>query len=93
MNPQETADKPVADAPPADTSHDGASAPQRRPGPLSIVQSVLAAAFGVQSEAKRQQDFQAGKPGDYILIGIIFVVLFVIGLIWLVRTVLSNAGV
>lgn len=88
MNPQETADKPAPDAP-----HTDDQTPAKRPGPLSIVQSVLAAAFGVQSEAKRQQDFQAGKPGDYILIGIIFVVLFVLALIWVVRSVLSSAGV
>lgn len=88
MNPQETANKPAPGAPPTD-----GQTPAKRPGPLSIVQSVLAAAFGVQSEAKRQQDFQAGKPGDYILIGIIFVVLFVLALIWVVRSVLSSAGV
>lgn len=65
---------------------------RQRPGFLSLIQSVIAAAFGVQSEKKRQQDFQHGKPGDYIALGIVFVVLFIITLIVVVNMVLSSAG-
>ena len=64
----------------------------KRPGFWSVVQSVLAAAFGVQSEAKRQKDFQHGRPSDYIAIGIVFVILFIVTLVLIVRSVLSSAG-
>ncbi|QGX40509.1 DUF2970 domain-containing protein [Permianibacter aggregans] len=64
----------------------------KRPGFWSVVQSVLAAAFGVQSEEKRQKDFQHGRPGDYIAIGIVFVILFIVTLVLIVRSVLSSAG-
>nr|WP_211198128.1 DUF2970 domain-containing protein [Permianibacter fluminis] len=57
-----------------------------------MLQSVAAAAFGVQSEKKRQQDFQHGKPGDYIALGVIFVIVFIVTLIVVVNMVLSSAG-
>ncbi|NQD38939.1 DUF2970 domain-containing protein [Permianibacter sp. IMCC34836] len=64
----------------------------QRPGVLNMLQSVAAAAFGVQSEKKRQQDFQHGKPGDYIALGVIFVIVFIVTLIVVVNMVLSSAG-
>ncbi len=62
-----------------------------RPGLLGVIQSVLAALFGVQSEKKRQQDFEHGRASDYILVGIIFVIMFVLSLIWLVNTIIDSA--
>lgn len=62
-----------------------------RPGLLGVIQSVLAALFGVQSEKKRQQDFEHGRASDYILVGIIFVIFFVLSLIWLVNTIIDSA--
>ncbi|MCL6269848.1 DUF2970 domain-containing protein [Sansalvadorimonas sp. 2012CJ34-2] len=56
----------------------------KKPGVFSVIQSTLAAAFGVQSEKKRQQDFANGHPGYYIISGIIFTALFVVGLALLV---------
>ena len=64
----------------------------QRPGFFSMIQSVLAAAFGVQSEKKRQQDFQHGKPGDYIALGVIFVIAFIITLVVIVNMVLDSAA-
>ncbi|MFC3034122.1 DUF2970 domain-containing protein [Pseudoalteromonas fenneropenaei] len=58
---------------------------------LSVMQSVLAAMFGVQSDAKRHQDFTAPHPLPYIIFGIILVVLFVLGLVYLVQLVLPNS--
>lgn len=63
-----------------------------RPSMLGMLQSVAAAAFGVQSEKKRQQDFQAGKPGDYIALGVIFVIAFIITLIVVVNIVLDSVA-
>ena len=64
----------------------------KRPGLLNLLQSVAAAAFGVQSEKKRQQDFQHGKPGDYIALGVIFVIVFIITLVVIVNMVLNSAA-
>ncbi len=87
----EAVSEPTTPSTPADVSPDGAPA-EMRPGMLSLLQSVAAAAFGVQSEKKRQQDFQHGKPGDYIALGVIFVVVFIVTLIVIVNMVLSSAG-
>lgn len=56
-----------------------------KPGFLKVVQSVLASAFGVQSQQKYQQDFSQTTIVPYIVVGIIFVVLLVLGLIGLVN--------
>ncbi len=57
---------------------------------MRVVFSVLAAFFGVQSEANRRRDFTDTSPLPYILTGIIAVVLFVLTLIWVVNRVLSG---
>jgi hypothetical protein len=56
-----------------------------------VVASVLAAGFGVQSERNRQRDFTHGKPGQYILVGLVLTLVFVLCLWGLVRLVLSLA--
>ena len=56
-----------------------------KPGFLKVVQSVLASAFGVQSQQKYQQDFSQSAIAPYIVVGIVFVVLLVLGLIGLVN--------
>ncbi len=62
------------------------------PSVWQVIKSVLAAAFGVQSEAARLRDFQSGKPAPFIIAGLIFTVLFVLVLILVVRLVLRAAG-
>ncbi|MFC6438786.1 DUF2970 domain-containing protein [Bowmanella sp. JS7-9] len=52
-----------------------------------IIQSVLASAFGVQSEANRQADFNQESFVPYILVGVVFVALFIAGLIALVNVI------
>jgi hypothetical protein len=76
-----------------------ASAADRTPEPpperltlWQIVASTVAAAFGVQSSRNRKRDFTAGKPTHFIIAGIVFTVLFVVGMIMVVRLVLSAAG-
>ena len=64
--------------------------------PLTIremLQSVLAAAFGVQSGKNRARDFSRGKPSHFILLGVLFTSVFVLVLFALVRLVLHLAGV
>lgn len=65
---------------------------EQRPGMLAVIQSTLAAAFGVQSQAARERDFKHGRPLPYIIAGTVFTVLFILILILIVRVVLSSAG-
>lgn len=55
---------------------------------LSVLQSTLAAAIGVQSDKNRQRDFSHGKPLYYIIAGIIFVVVFIASIVAVVQMVL-----
>ena len=41
-----------------------------KPRLWSVIQSTLAAAFGVQSDSKREKDFSGGHPGYYIVAGV-----------------------
>lgn len=66
--------------------------PEPRPGWLHVIQSVLAAMIGVQSGKNRERDFEAGKPADYLFIGIIAIVLFVLTLVGVVKWILADAG-
>jgi len=67
-------------------------APPPRLGVWQIVSSTIAAGFGVQSSRNRARDFNSGKPTHFIIAGIVFTVLFVVGMVLLVRLVLSAAG-
>ncbi|MBC9250325.1 hypothetical protein A9179_08585 [Pseudomonas alcaligenes] len=64
--------------------------------PLSfteMLQSVLAAAFGVQSGKNRSRDFSRGKPSHFLILGVLFTAVFVLVLFGLVKLVLYLAGV
>lgn len=64
--------------------------------PLSfreMLQSVLAAAFGVQSGKNRSRDFRRGKPSHFIVLGVLFTAVFVLILLGLVKLILHLAGV
>lgn len=60
------------------------------PGVLKIMQSILAGAFGVQSDRRRQEDFSSHSPVPYIIAGLLFTGAFVGGLILVVNLVLSG---
>jgi len=47
---------------------------------FKIVLSVLAALFGIQSRSKADEDFKQPGPWVYIVVGIVFIVLLVVGL-------------
>ncbi len=63
------------------------------PSLLQIIGSVLAAGFGVQSEKNRARDFKKGSGKDFVLVGLVATVLFVLTLYTIVRLVLAFAGV
>ena len=60
---------------------------------MSVLGSVLASGFGVQSNRKREEDFTHGKPSQYIIIGLAVTVLFVLVVWGVVSLVMNLAGV
>ena len=68
--------------------------PDQPPSPSlwQIISSILSAAFGVQSSKNRERDFTQGKTKHFIIGGIIFTILFIVTIVTIVRTVLSQAG-
>lgn len=61
-----------------------------KPSVFQVIQSVIAAMFGVQSARNRQRDFTAGEARYYIIGGIIFVILFILILFIIVNLVLAK---
>ncbi len=57
-----------------------------------VIGSTLAAAIGVQNKANKERDFSRGRPGQFILAGLIFTTLFVIVVIGAVKLILSMTG-
>ena len=65
----------------------------KTPSFASVLGSVLAGMFGVQSSRKREKDFTHGKPSQYIIIGLLVTVVFVLSIWGLVSFVMRQAGV
>ncbi|MGY0219268.1 DUF2970 domain-containing protein [Endozoicomonadaceae bacterium StTr2] len=63
---------------------------QKPLGLFNIIQSVFAAAFGVQSNRRREEDFARGKPGHFIVAGLIFTVGFILILAAIVSLVIPG---
>ena len=63
----------------------------RGPGVLKVMQSILAGAFGVQSDKRREEDFSSHSPWPYIIAGVLFTATFVLGLILIVQMVLASS--
>lgn len=55
---------------------------------MEMLQSVLAAAFGVQSGKNRSRDFSRGKPSHFIILGVLFTIAFVLVILGVVKLVL-----
>ena len=56
----------------------------QHPSLWNVIVSVLAAMFGVQTEHNRKRDFNQGNPLAFIIVGVIFIVLFVLSIYGLV---------
>jgi hypothetical protein len=65
----------------------------RAPSFLSVLGSVLASMFGVQSSRRREADFTHGKPIHYIVVGLLVTVVFILTVWGVVKLVLGLAGV
>ena len=57
-------------------------------GSKSIISSVFAGLLGVQSDKNREKDFKQGRASDYIIFGVIGVVLLVVTMGVIVSTVM-----
>ena len=66
---------------------------QKAPSFLSVLGSVVASMFGVQSTRRHEADFTRGKPIHYILVGLLVTVVFILTVWGVVRLVLGLAGV
>lgn len=60
---------------------------------LSIMSSVVAASFGVQTKKNRERDFEQGEFHHFVIGGIVFAVLFILLLVGIVKVVIHYAGV
>lgn len=58
---------------------------------LSVVGSVFASMFGVQSSRKHEEDFTRGSAGAYIAIGLVATVLFILTVWGVVQLVMKFA--
>lgn len=87
-------DAPQSSKPePATPATPPASQPASPPiGPLGVLSSVFRAWFGVQTEERRQRDFSSSDPKPFIIAGIIFAVVMVIGVIMAVNLAISATG-
>jgi hypothetical protein len=65
----------------------------RGPSLLSVLGSVLASMFGVQSNRKREEDFTRGKPSQYVIVGLLVTVVFMLAVWGVVSLVMKVAGV
>ena len=65
----------------------------RGPSLVGVLGSVLASMFGVRSNRKREEDFAHGKPSQYIIIGLIVTVVFMLTIWSVVSLVMKLAGV
>lgn len=61
------------------------------PSLWEVFKSVCASFFGVQNEATRRRDFTYGKPGQFILIGLILTLILIGGLFLIVQLALYLA--
>lgn len=57
----------------------------------AVVQSVLAAAIGVQSQANKERDFTQGNPLHFIVGGLIGTLVFIGGIWLLVQYLISSS--
>ncbi|MDR0207538.1 MAG: DUF2970 domain-containing protein [Pseudomonas putida] len=62
-----------------------ANDPGKPPTFWQMLQSILAAAFGVQSGKNRARDFTHGKASHFIALGTLFTLVFILALIGLVQ--------
>jgi hypothetical protein len=56
---------------------------------VSVIRSVSASMFGVQSSKKHAEDFSEGNISSYVVVGLVATVLFVLAVWGIVQLVVS----
>ncbi len=59
-----------------------------KPTLKQVIQSVFAAAIGVQSKENRQRDFEHGSLSSYLVVGAIATLLFILSLVAIISFIL-----
>lgn len=75
---------------PMDTDKSGGGA---SPSLMKVLGSVLASMFGVQSNRRREEDFTHGKPSQYVVIGLLVTLVFILTVWGVVSLVMRLAGI
>lgn len=57
---------------------------------LDVIVSVFRAWFGVQTEENRKRDFSSNDPTPFIVAGVIFTLIMIVGVIIAVKLALSG---
>ena len=63
-----------------------------RPSLKQVIGSVLAAGFGVQSNKNRERDFSSGSGKQFVFVGIVATIMFVLTIYFVVQLILSLVG-
>lgn len=63
-----------------------------KPSIVDTIKSVLASFIGIQSEKNRRRDFQHGNPAQFILVGLVLTILFIVIMIVIVKIILASAS-
>ncbi|HET8729996.1 MAG TPA: DUF2970 domain-containing protein [Moraxellaceae bacterium] len=90
MNEQEHPDNQHASPPSSDKKDGTGEGASHDVSALSVLGSVFRAWFGVQSEENRKRDFSSNNPTPFIVAGIIFALIMIIGVIIAVNIALSG---
>lgn len=56
------------------------------------LKSVLMGFIGIQSRKEYEKDFEKGKPSDFIIMGIVITLLFILSIYWIVSSAVKDAG-
>lgn len=67
----------------------GVEEQQSKLGFFQVLKSVMSSFIGVQNNRTRERDFTHGRARDFIIIGIMLTVLFVLGVWGLVMLVMA----
>lgn len=59
---------------------------------LQVFGSVMSSFLGVQKNATRERDFKHGRARDFIIVGVVLTLLFILSVWGVVQLVMSVAG-
>ena len=74
------------------SQQDNRASSQERQSLGSVIRSVSASMFGVQSSSKHEEDFVKGDATTYIVVGLVATLLFVLAVWGVVQLVVHVAG-